>query len=99
MAAFNIISGVINTETIKNAGATVTTDTTLTDWADLATHTVQVKVSATGAVTYLYDGAEPTTVVAYSFDDAEVVVPFVYFLHNTDIGETTGITNWNCRLD
>ena len=89
MACINIQAGVVNTETILNGGGTVTTDTTLTDWGDTETHELAVFVSAAGVVTYQYDGGEPTTVVAYTFDDTEVVIPFFHFLHAAD--STAGI--------
>ena len=85
MAVFNIISGVVNTETIINAAATVTTDTTLTDWADTEIHRMKVLVDKAGAVTYEYDGAAPTVVVAYSFDIGEVVTPCFYLLQASDL--------------
>ncbi len=84
MAALNVISGDIKIETILNNAATTTTDTTQ-NFADTETHTLTVKVSAAGVVTYLVDGANPTTTAAFTFDNGEVVVPFVYFLQDTDI--------------
>jgi len=84
MACLNVISGDIYIETILNAGATVSTDTT-ENWADAAIHTLEVYVSAAGVVTYKIDGNAPATVAAFTFDDAEVVVPFFYFLNDTDL--------------
>jgi hypothetical protein len=84
MATLNVISGAIYTETIKNNAATVATDTTET-WADLATHTLEVRVSAAGVVTYRVDNDVPGTVVAYSFDAGEVVIPFLSMLQATDL--------------
>ena len=97
MAAFNIQAGVINIETVINDGETIT-DTTLTDWADGGNHVLKVSVSATGVVTFEYDGVEPTVVPTFTFDDAEVVVPFAYMRHAATIAEDTAITDWNCRL-
>ena len=96
MAALNIISGVINTETILNAGDTTTTDTTLTDWGDGETHELEVLVSATGVVTYKYDGSEPTTVVAFTFDDAEVVTPFLFFLNAAHLADSIVLQHFEC---
>ena len=87
MAAFNIISGDVNLKQILN-GTTTTTDTT-NNWADLATKTVQVNVSSAGVTTYLIDGVAPTTVAAFTFDDAEVVVPFISLLNAADVAEST----------
>lgn len=80
MAALNVISGTIDTETILNGGGTTTTDTTL-DWADGETHTLEVRVDGEGAVTFYVDDAKCPAAGTFSFDAAEVVVPFFYFLH------------------
>ena len=80
MAVFNIISGVVNLETILNGGGTTTTDTTLDDWGDNEIHSLKVSVDKAGAVTYKYDGAAPTVVAAFSFDIGEVVTPSFYLL-------------------
>jgi hypothetical protein len=97
MAAFNIIAGVVNTETIINNNATVTTNTTLT-WADNATKELEVRVSSAGVVTYRVDGVVPPTVAAFTFDTGEVVIPFFYYLHDTDICETIEIAKWESGL-
>jgi hypothetical protein len=83
MAVLNVISGNINIETILNDGTTTTTDTT-DDWADTEIHELEVRVSASGVVTYKIDGLAPTTTAAFTFDDAEVVVPFIYLLAAAD---------------
>jgi hypothetical protein len=88
MAGFNIISGVVNTETVINNAATVTTDTTEDDWGDGETHTLKVLVAKDGAVTYEYDGATPAAVVAYSFDIGEVVTPTLYVLQASDLNDS-----------
>lgn len=95
MASLNVISGDINIETILNGAATTTTDTT-DNWADLETKTLQVNVSSAGVVTYLIDGVAPTTTAAFTFDTAEVVVPFLYFLNDTDLAGAVEVTEWEC---
>jgi hypothetical protein len=80
MACLNVISGNVTIETILNGGTTGVTDTT-EDWADAAIHELEVLVSAAGVVTYKFDGGTPATVAAFTFDDGEVVIPFLYFLH------------------
>lgn len=97
MAALNVISGDVKIETILNGGATTTTDTT-DNWADGATHTLKVKVSKTGVVTYELDGAAPTTVAAFTFDTSEVVVPFMYFLNASDVAGAVVVQEWECGL-
>lgn len=96
MAAFNIQAGVVNLETILNNAATTTTDTTLTDWADAATHTLEVRVDNTGAVTYLYDDAEPTVVAAFTFDSGDTVIPFLHILQSADLSGAVTILEFEC---
>ena len=88
MACLNSISGDIKSETILNNGTTTATDLTAPssgDWADGATHTVKVKVSAAGAVTYELDGTAPTGAVAFSFDVGEIVTPFFFYLNDSNV--------------
>ena len=89
LAAMAVISGDIKTTTIINNASTVTTDLTAPssgDWADAAVHTLEVRVSAAGVVTYLLDDTAPTGAVAYTFDDAEVVTPYWFHRHDSDVG-------------
>ena len=99
MAAFNLngsgtTTKVIQLETILNGATTVTTATGDT-WADTASKTLKVMVSAAGVVTFTIDGSAPTTTAAFTFDDAEVVTPFVHLLHASDVAEATIITAWD----
>ena len=84
MACLNVIAGDVKIESILNNAATVTTDTT-DNVLDAGTVSLKVLVSSAGVVTYQIDDAAPTTIAAFTFDDAEVVVPFIYFLQDTDI--------------
>jgi hypothetical protein len=95
MAVLNVISGNIYIETIKTNAATVSTDTT-DNWADLATHELTVLVSETGVVTYEIDGSAPTVTAAYTFTDALNVMPFLFFLQDTDIAGSVPIMFWEC---
>jgi hypothetical protein len=79
-AILNVITGNITQETILNGGSATVTDTTL-NWADGETHELMVKVSAAGVVTFYVDGSVPATVTAFTFDDAEVVMPFLMHVH------------------
>ena len=99
MAAFNVVAGAIKTETIINGAATVTTDTTNT-WADTATHTLEVRVAVDGTVSYKIDGIEPlvTATTDFAFDAGEVVVPFFYYIHDTDICDTIILKEFECGL-
>jgi hypothetical protein len=95
MAVLNVISGAIYIETILNGAATVSTDTTDT-WADNATKQLTVKVSSAGVVTYLIDGAAPTVTAAYTFTSGLYVVPFLFFLHASDVAGSVQILDWEC---
>ena len=98
MAAFDVVSGDIKTATVINAATTVITDTT-NDWADLATHVLEVDVALNGAVTYKIDGVAPGTTVAYTFDAGEVVVPFFYNRYDATTPGVIYIIEWDCALD
>jgi len=49
-------------------------------WLDGETHTLRINVSATGVVTATIDGAAPTTPVAFTFDNADQVIPCIHHL-------------------
>lgn len=97
MAAFNIISGDIKIETILNNAATATTDTT-DNWADGESKTLRVEVHQNGKVYFFVDGAQPTVTAAFTFDAGEVIVPFIYFIHDTDAANATLLTQLKCGL-
>lgn len=83
-------TAVISLKTQLNDAATTTTNTT-DAWTDGQTHTLKVLVSAAGVVTYTIDGAAPTTTAAFTFDDADVVMPFFHGVHGTT---TPGAWHW-----
>jgi hypothetical protein len=94
LAAMHVVSGDIKTTTIINNASTVTTDLTdpsSGDWADGATHTFKIMVSAAGVVTYELDVTAPTGAVAFTFDDGEVVTPYWFHRHDSDVG---GAITW-----
>jgi hypothetical protein len=95
-AVLNVISGNITIETIIGDASTVVTDTT-NNWADTAIHTLEIRVSSAGVVTYLIDGAAPVTVAAYTFTDAIVVVPYFHFLQaNADQTGALVLEHFEC---
>lgn len=93
MAVLNVISGAINIETILNDGSTTTTDTTQ-DIADGDTVELMVKVDANGAVTYEINGEAPLVTAAFTFDDNDVVVPFLFFLNSSDVAGAVILKEW-----
>lgn len=95
MAVLNVIGGDIKIETIDDNAATTTTDTT-NNWADTETHTLEVRVSAAGVVTYLIDGVAPVTVAAHTIDSGDTVIPFLFFLHATTAPGVVELIEWEC---
>lgn len=86
-AWLNVISGNVTRESILNNAATDVSDTGL-NWADGEEHEIEVHVAGNGQVRFLYDGEDaPATGAAYQFDDAEVIVPFIYVLQAGDLTE------------
>jgi len=83
--------------TALNNLSDVTTDTT-DDWADTEAHVLEVLVSADGVVTYKIDGVAPTVTAAFTFDDADVVVPFLHILHDATTPGAIHIQSWECGL-
>ena len=100
MAAFNIQAGVINIETILGNAGTTTTDTTLTDWIDDASHTLEISVGLDGVVSFYYDGVVPTiypgdgTVAAFTLDADEVMIPFVHQLLDNSAANGCFVKDW-----
>jgi hypothetical protein len=98
MASWNIggaADGRIDIQTILNGSATVVTDTTEADWADGETKTLEVRVNNAGVVTFRIDGAAPTVTAAFTFDAAEVIVPFCFL--DSETGDPgVSISEWKC---
>jgi hypothetical protein len=84
LACLNIQSGNVFRETILNNAATVSVDT-LFDWLDTEEHEVEVRCYTNGAVQFFFDRAKAPVGAAFTFDNAEVVVPFIYFLQAADL--------------
>jgi hypothetical protein len=89
LATMAVMAGDIKTHTIINGNSTVATDLTAPssgDWADGETHTFKILVSAAGVVTYELDDTAPTGAVAFTFDNGEVVTPYWFHRHDSDLG-------------
>lgn len=87
LAAIGLFGADIKTSTILNNAATVDTDTT-DNASDGTALRLGVFVSPAGVVTYQVNRAAPTTTVAFSFDSGEVLIPFIFFLHGSDVAGT-----------
>ena len=96
-ATIGCVGGDIKIITALNNVADVTTDTT-NDWADAAAHLLEVRVSDTGVVTYKIDDADPVVTAAFTFDDTDVVVPFLHILHDATAPGAIHIQSWECGL-
>jgi hypothetical protein len=82
---------------LNNGGVTTTTLTGYTV-ADLGAFEVQINVSASGAVTYEVGTAGsrsvPGTAPAFTLDSGDGMVPFLYFLHHTDLADSIRLRQW-----
>ena len=88
----------IQFQTNLNGGGAATTDSTDT-WADAASKTIRVNVSAAGVATGLIDSSSPTTEPAtFTFDSGDVLIPFIYFLNGSDVGGEIALTSFKCGL-
>lgn len=97
MAALNIQAGTINLETILNNAATTTTDTT-DDVADGETVLLRLEVGTDRKIKAFVDGVRVLSSNTFTFDVDDVLIPFLFFLHDSDVAETTLLTRWNCGL-
>ena len=76
---------VVTMTELNGTGQIITNTTDIWSGGDGGTNSVSVFVSAAGVVTYAINGATPSTVVAYSFDTPDVVVPFIHFIQGGDL--------------
>ncbi|MFA5410011.1 MAG: hypothetical protein WC343_14655, partial [Bacilli bacterium] len=72
----------------------VTTDTTK-DWADNEEHVLEVYCTSGGVVTYKIDGDAPTKTAAFTFDNTDTVIPFLYIVQDTDTSAVY-LQSWEC---
>lgn len=112
LAGIGNVSGAITLETILANAATTATNTTNTwvDAAthtlsvivdsdgSLPTYTGNSARSGSnvGKVYYEIDGVKPTTTAAFQFASGAVLIPFFYFINDTDVAESTIVSEWEC---
>ena len=101
--AYNTYAGInVNNGTINGIWELNGSDANETDlgetWADTETHTLEVRISAAKAVTQLLDGAAVTTPLAFSWTDADTVVPFFQILGDATAAGEVAIQSWECGL-
>lgn len=93
-AYFQIVNTAVNIETILNNAATSTTATSATA-ADNVAITLRIEI-VDRVATFKVNGSTPATTVSFTFDANEKVVPFLYFLHHTDLMDTLYLQKWEC---
>lgn len=81
MIASTSVTNVVLATELNGAGTTIT-NTTDAWGGDGATNTLKVLVSAAGVVTYTINGAAPSVTAAFTFDNGDVVVPFIRLMHS-----------------
>ena len=74
------------TSELNAGGQTLQDSTTAWTGGDGGTTTLKVLVSAAGVVTATIDGGAPGAPLAYTFDNTDVVCPFIHLVHNADAG-------------
>jgi len=86
MIAGTSATNITLTSELNGGGQTLQDSGTVWTGGDGGTVTLQVLVSAAGVVTATIDGGDPSSPLAYTFDSADVVCPFIHLVHNGDAG-------------
>ena len=86
MIAGTSATNVTLTSELNGGGQTLQDSGTAWTGGDGGTVTLKVLVSAAGVVTATIDGGAPSSPLAYTFDNADVVCPYIHFVHNADAG-------------
>lgn len=74
------------TSELNSGGATLQNSGTAWTGGDGGTTTLKVLVSAAGVVTATIDGGAPSSPLAYTFDNGDVVCPYIHIVHGADAG-------------
>lgn len=74
-----------------NSGGQTATDTTDAWGGDGAAQTITVKVSAAGVVTFEVNGSAASAAPAFTFDNADVVMPMIHFVQGADVTSEVGL--------
>ena len=74
-----------------NAGGQTITDSTDNWGGDAAACKIAVFVSAAGVVTFEINGVAASAAPAFTFDNGDVVMPFIHFLHSADTTAEVGL--------
>jgi len=79
-----------------NSGGITLQDTTDAWGGDAASQTLKILVSAAGVITAEVGGVAVSAPLAQTFDNTDVVVPFIHFLHDTDLAGEVGLVSFKC---
>ena len=96
-AGINVNNGTINGIDDLNGGAAHETDM-VEVWEDGDAHTLEVRISATGAVTQYLDGTAVDTPLVFDWSDNDTVVPFFHILGDASAAGEVAIQSWECGL-
>lgn len=86
-AFITVTAGDIDTRTRLNTGTAVDTDST-DNRTDGQTKTLSVEVAQNGAVAFYIDDVTPTVTQEFTFDDGDIIIPFIRGVQATDLSET-----------
>jgi hypothetical protein len=84
------------TSQVNGGGVTLQSGGTAWTGGDGGTVTLKILVSAAGVVTATIDGGAPSSALAYTFDNADVVMPCLHFLHDTTTPGVIGLKSLKC---
>jgi hypothetical protein len=94
MIASTSATNLVTVDELNSGGQTIT-NTTDAWGGDGTTNTLRVLVSAAGVVTYTVNGGAPSAAGAITFDNADVVCPFIRLTHSAS-PTAVNITSLKC---
>lgn len=87
---------VVLLDELNGGGQTATDSTDAWTGGDTGTATIRVLVSASGVCTYTIDGVAPSVTNAMTFDNTDVVMPFIHFLNGADVAGAVSLNSFKC---
>ena len=79
-----------------NSTGQTATDTTDAWGGDTSSQTLKVLVSSAGVVTFEVGGSAASAAPTYTFDSADVVVPFIHLIHGAVVPGAVNLVSWKC---
>ncbi len=90
------ITEVVLLDELNGGGQTITNSTTVWTGGDTGTTTIRVLVSAAGVCTYTIDAGAPAVTNAVTFDNTDVVMPFIHLLNGADVAGAVSLNSLKC---